>query len=593
MGEVLSVPIAVKSPVELVYLAVLLLTIVAGVSLAYWVAQSYRGKSGVRTFIGMIAAGAVWILLHLSHILLTNPAVERPILFFEIFFAICTFAVFVVFVSKYTETGFHRRPLVRAGLVTLLGGLAVLMVTNRWHHLLVVDTQRHTMPFSYVSFDYGIAWLAVIVLLLALIGYSWMQLVQYLLESSGHGEMQLVLLLLGTFPIAILEAMGQFGLLPATDLHHAAYGALPFLVLSSLALFRFGLFDVQPVARNAIVESLQDPILILDHDERLTDYNEQCRAIWPAIDARVSDRFEAACPELAAEISLRGPDRTHRGRLTLHSDGKERHYSVNVSAVNRSADRTDPAWYTIVLRDVTKLEHSRWQLEKQNERLDQVASMISHDLRNPITVADGYLDIVIDDLIDDDHPGPDAIAQTTDYLTNVRGSLSRMEHIIDDVLTLAREGKTVEDPDPVDLETAASDAWDHVDTKRATLTIDDSETLLADRDRLLTILENVFRNALDHGPLDVTVGVGTTGRGFYIQDDGPGIPADRVEEVFEFGFTTHDEGTGLGLAIVRTMVESHGWTVDIDTSYDDGTRFTFRTHTAEATQPRQTIHPAE
>jgi signal transduction histidine kinase len=105
-----------------------------------------------------------------------------------------------------------------------------------------------------------------------------------------------------------------------------------------------------------------------------------------------------------------------------------------------------------------------------------------------------------------------------------------------------------------------------------------------DPDRLLHVFENLFRNAVEHGGPDVTVRVGpisrpafeagkNVGSGFFVADDGPGIPEERRETVFEAGHTTHSEGTGLGLSIVEQFVEAHGWSIRVTESADGGARF--------------------
>ncbi|MDZ7731191.1 MAG: HAMP domain-containing sensor histidine kinase [Natrialbaceae archaeon] len=222
---------------------------------------------------------------------------------------------------------------------------------------------------------------------------------------------------------------------------------------------------------------------------------------------------------------------------------------------------------------MTAIERSRRQLEIQNERLDQVASTISHDLRNPIQVADGYVEILADPatgyLTDD----PIVREEAQEHVDAVTTSLTRMEEIIQDVLTLAREGQTVEETESVELADITREAWGMVDTKAATLELEESRTLEADPGRLRSMLENLYRNAVEHGRDDVTVTVGRTERGFFVQDDGPGIAADEQEAVFEYGYTTNPDGTGFGLSIVQTMVESHGWTVALDSEYTDGARF--------------------
>jgi len=192
-----------------------------------------------------------------------------------------------------------------------------------------------------------------------------------------------------------------------------------------------------------------------------------------------------------------------------------------------------------------------------------------------------------------------------------------MERIIQDVLTLARDRDVAEPNERVDLETIAATAWDTVDTSHATLELEDRlPTVIADPDRLQRLFENLFRNAVEHGPtnsycasthedaggtpsedaggdgsewqsqsdatvrshaaeISVTVGRldAPESDGFYVADDGSGIPADRRDRVFEPGYSTDEHGTGLGLAIVTRIVARHGWSISATTSSAGGARF--------------------
>jgi len=224
-----------------------------------------------------------------------------------------------------------------------------------------------------------------------------------------------------------------------------------------------------------------------------------------------------------------------------------------------------------------------------------VASALTHDLRNPLDVAEARLRAA-EETGDGEHF--DAAARAHD----------RMEQLIQDVLTLAR-GDAVVQPEPdVDVAEAVADAWESVDTQSAEL--DSADTLpkvTADPGRVRRVFENLFRNAVEHGSTrnrtaqqsddavehgrrdasqerqtgegnrEITVTVGALeGGGVYVADDGSGIPQSERETVFDPGYTRTEQGTGLGLAIVERIVDAHDWQVSVTESDQGGARFEIR-----------------
>ena len=210
------------------------------------------------------------------------------------------------------------------------------------------------------------------------------------------------------------------------------------------------------------------------------------------------------------------------------------------------------------VHNASDLRERERELRRQNERLERFASVVSHDLRSPMSVARGRLELAQD-------------ACDSEHLDEVSQSLSRMGAIVDDVLTLAREGDTVEDPATVSLRDVAALAWDTIASESATLDLSDVEgAVRAEESRLHRLFSNLFVNAVEHAGADATVRVGTLPDGFYVADDGPGIPREHREVVFDAGYSTTESGTGLGLNIVREIAEAHGWTVDVTDSRDGG-----------------------
>ncbi|WP_136688552.1 sensor histidine kinase [Halorhabdus amylolytica] len=195
--------------------------------------------------------------------------------------------------------------------------------------------------------------------------------------------------------------------------------------------------------------------------------------------------------------------------------------------------------------------------------LDHVASVISHDLRNPLDVAKARLRAARD-------------TGETEHFEHVADAHDRMERIVEDVLTLARGPNVVQPDERVQLSAATERAWATVETDDADIVVEEPlPTVLADPDRLGRLFENLFRNAIEHGGTAVTVTVGPLeeATGFYVADDGQGIQPERRERVFDPGFSTDDHGTGIGLSIVARIVDLHGWSIVVTDSTSRGARF--------------------
>ena len=202
---------------------------------------------------------------------------------------------------------------------------------------------------------------------------------------------------------------------------------------------------------------------------------------------------------------------------------------------------------------------------RRDDRLEEFASVVSHDLRNPLNVAQSSVE-----LLAAEH-GRDA------HLERVERSLDRMGAIIDDVTALARLGEPVRQPAQVDLGTMVRDAWAGIEggtleLADERLTAEGYHRVRADPDRLTALLSNLFENAVVHGGEAVTVTVDATPGGFAVADDGPGLPEGEGDSVFDVGFSTAQEGTGLGLPIAEAVASAHGWTLTVGESAGGGVR---------------------
>ncbi|MFB6282297.1 MAG: PAS domain S-box protein [Haloferacaceae archaeon] len=207
------------------------------------------------------------------------------------------------------------------------------------------------------------------------------------------------------------------------------------------------------------------------------------------------------------------------------------------------------------------------ELRRQNDRLEEFAGVVSHDLRNPLNVVEGRIDLA-------------RAERDSEHLDIAAEALDRCRELVDDLLTLAREGDRIGDVEAVDLAAAVERAGRHLGRDGVAVAVETDRTIVADPGRLRQLLSNLLRNAAEHGSTDagdgdadgVSVTVGDLPEGFYVADDGPGIPPEERETVFDAGHSTDADGLGVGLRIVEEVCDAHGWEVRVTESEAGGTR---------------------
>ena len=251
-------------------------------------------------------------------------------------------------------------------------------------------------------------------------------------------------------------------------------------------------------------------------------------------------------------------------------------------------------------------ERAERRLRDRNDRLEEFASVVSHDLRDPLSAARGHLKLAREDC-ESEHHGA------------IERSLGRMSDLTEDLLALARADERIDETTAVDLDELAARSLRYVDTATATLSSDTGASIRADADRLQRLFENLVGNAVEHGSTSnrpqaddsaergsagdrtqfdnsvehsstgnrpqaddsvehggsgatVRIGLLDSGDGFYVEDDGAGIAEEEREAVLEGGYSTKEEGTGFGLVIADRIAAAHGWELTVTEGTDGGAR---------------------
>jgi len=613
--------------------------------LAWYATRSRPDSATARAFAATMAGITVWAGAYFVRLFAPEWAAFG--LTVLAFVGITTTPVAVLlFALRYTDREQYVTPGTTALLLVVPLVTLALLATTRSHGLFYTSfrvvqvgplstTSAASGPWFWVHTAYSFATLAVASILLVAFGARQRRIYRrqavLIVLAVAVAWATNVAYLAGRTPIPVLDL---------TPVGLALAGAL-----LALAVFRARLIDVTPVARDAVLEALDDVVIVLEGG-RVVDINAAAEALLgpdnpvgkpaaavlpealtAALEATETERAGASSGTNSAfspangsrgasdaaggsggvpstngsgnwledplatadheersgsgqviELSRADETRCYRVRtlpLQTLGDGTATDTDGNggggddgdgggrpTSPVLTPGAATVPHATVLLLTDVTpQREHLR-QLRKQNERLEEFAAAAAHDLRNPLNVIDGYLELVRED------PDPE-------HLDRIDEATGRMSRLVEDLLSLGRRGRLVESAVPVSLEAAAERAWSGIETKGATLQVESGDPVPADTDRLVQLLENLLVNAVQQagGGESITVTVSRTPDGFYVADDGPGIPDEDRERVFDYGFTTREAGSGFGLAIVETVADAHGWDVRVVESESGGARF--------------------
>jgi signal transduction histidine kinase len=577
-----------------------LIAVVTSVSFSAFVAYGVRhrthpGAPEFASFAGVMVVAPLAVFVA-AELLAVSAWINVPSLLFM------PYALFwLLFALAYTGWRTHLSK-TRLALVSVppVVGAGTLIIATAMGLGIVSSTDTgilYAVFLTTVMFGFALLFSGVVLLVRA--GYAYV--------SADRGP-ALALAVGATLPVVLPFVFG-----PVLSSGPAPPGSYLLAYLLSIvpfgvAIARYDFFESAPVAeaigRDAVVAEMEEAMVLVLRDETVVDMNEAATALFDCEFAAVAgepfdtvvDGGLAAVTELSEPYELDGGD---------HS----RYFEVTVSEL--TDDDGEPRGQALLFHEVTD-RRERNRLERQNERLETFASIVSHDLRNPLGIAAGYLELARES-------GDEAAFDT------VEDALDRMDGMIADLLTMARAETVVTEPESIDLEVLVTEAWQTAQTDGATLQclLREDVTVDGDPDLLRNVFENLFRNAAEHGSpspdshtrqdaaehgspspdshtrqdaaehgspspdshtrrdavdrsdsrVTVTVGEIEDAGGFYVEDDGTGIPPDERADVFDHGYTTSETGTGFGLSIVGDLVRAHDWEIAVTESEDGGARF--------------------
>ena len=332
--------------------------------------------------------------------------------------------------------------------------------------------------------------------------------------------------------------------------------------------------------QQALFNSMAEGVLLLDRADRIQLVNRSLdRMFGLTADVHRKTILEAFnLPELAEVVQ-----RVQReGMVQGHEIGlpglNKQWLEINAAAVR---DREGAQYGSIlVFHDLTRIR----QLE--NTRQEFVAN-VSHELRTPLSLIKGFVETLLDGAKND----PET---STRFLQTIEKHTDRLTYLIEDLLTISRleSGQIVMNLSHVELRGEAQRVIDDLqaraEEKKVTLenAVPPGLGARADADRLQQVFFNLVENAIKYGTQGGHVIIGgkllpENKVELWVRDDGPGIPAEARERVFERFYrvdrarSRETGGTGLGLSIVKHIAQAHGGEVWVKSELGTGTTFFF------------------
>jgi two-component system phosphate regulon sensor histidine kinase PhoR len=331
----------------------------------------------------------------------------------------------------------------------------------------------------------------------------------------------------------------------------------------------------QQVLFNSMIEGL----LLLDRTQKIYLANRAFKNLFGLkIELRGKTILEALrlheLDDLVKRVEAEGQVFDHELKLP---DLSERWLRVNAAVISNSAGEREGT--ILVFHDLTRLK----QLERTRE---EFVANVSHELRTPLSLIKGY----VETLLDGARNNPDVAER---FLKIIERNTNRLDLLIQDLLTISalESGRMKLTLRPVDLRLLVDKVFTDLHSKAENKKIGLVNELAgltagADADRLDQVLANLVDNAIKYGQANGSVRVGgkklDDGRlEISVQDDGPGIPPEALDRVFERFYRvdkarSRDQGgTGLGLSIVKHIVQAHGGEARVESEPGKGATFFF------------------
>jgi two-component system NtrC family sensor kinase len=341
-----------------------------------------------------------------------------------------------------------------------------------------------------------------------------------------------------------------------------------------------------------ILESLDDGLVVFDHDERIVRWNRALEAFYGitrtgAIGCKLSDVFETPFVEALRAELRENPEGSALFRVPLNGrKGETAQLLVNATVVplqESASDEAGVAGTILLIENITDRVRlvEQLQLSEKMASIGVLAAGVAHEVNTPLTGISSYTQMLLESAAPDD--------PRTALLEKIERQTFRAAKIVNGLLNLARPGTAGGERTVVDLNNVINDVFSLLEHQFASAKVKvrrelwpNTVEVLGVEHQLQQVFLNLFLNARDAMPRGGWLSVATRADGDRIvaevSDTGSGIPSEHLARIYDPFFTTKaiGRGTGLGLSITYGIVHEHGGTIGCESALGQGTRFTLR-----------------
>jgi PAS domain S-box-containing protein len=500
-------------------------------------------------------------------------------------------AIWIIFIIKFIG---KDKWLTRVNTILLCtpAVLTLLFVwTNSWHHLhyssVAVDT---TGPFPLLKFERGIWYWIHTFYFYILLFWGLCLMISKFRKADAVYRKQNNVILIGALGPWLINLIYLMGIRPFSYIDLTPYAFIITTLVIGFGLLRLKLFDIVPLAREKILEDMQEGVLVLDSRDRVIDLNREIKknlSVYASeiLGANITDILPNE-KRLHDIISRRSNDKVE---IRLHPDDS-RIFEINVTSLFEK--NTVYSGVILLFRDITdqkiaeeKLREQANQLSGLNQLKDRLFSIISHDLRSPLLSLMEIIEMTDEGMVSEE--------EFKSFLPHLSKNIGYTSGLLENLLSWSKSqlgGETV-NPVSFDLKNVIKNKISIFEKKTTEKGIDLSESIkthtmvFADKDMIMLVLRNLIANAIKfcskRDKISISAEQDDHTITVCVTDTGIGIKSENIEKLFGLtAFTTrgtdNEQGTGLGLLLCKDFIEKNNGKIWVESTLGEGSKFYFQ-----------------